>query len=70
MVLVTAHTLDAIGDYIVATTPLNRIGKPEDVGGTALFLASPAASWMNGATLTLDGGSIVAMTSMKHTAKL
>ena len=66
----TAFTLDQVGDHVVSGTPLNRIGKPEDVGGTALFLAGPAASWMNGATITLDGGAIVAMTSMSHTAKL
>ena len=65
-----AHTLKTIGDVIVAGIPLQRIGKPEDVGGTAVFLASPAGSWVNGATITLDGGSIVAMTSMKEVAKL
>ncbi|EKM49903.1 uncharacterized protein PHACADRAFT_265659 [Phanerochaete carnosa HHB-10118-sp] len=66
----TAFTLEHVGEYILSGTPLCRIGKPEDVGGTALFLASPAASWMNGATLTLDGGSTVAMTSMREAAKL
>ena len=66
----TAATLDAVGDHVIRGTPLCRIGKPEDVGGTAVFLASPAASWMTGATLTLDGGSIVAMTSARGYAKL
>lgn len=67
---VTAYLLDHIEKRMVAGTPLSRIGKPEDVGGTAVFLASPAASWMTGATLTLDGGSIVAMPAMRHLAKL
>jgi NAD(P)-dependent dehydrogenase (short-subunit alcohol dehydrogenase family) len=67
---VTATLLEQIGKIIVAGVPLSRIGKPEDVGGTAVYLASPAASWMNGATLTLDGGAIVAMPSMRELAKL
>ncbi len=60
-----AHTLKTLGDIIVGSIPLQRIGRPEDVGGTAVFLASPAGSWVNGATITLDGGAIVAMPSAK-----
>ncbi|MBL8058985.1 MAG: glucose 1-dehydrogenase [Anaerolineales bacterium] len=33
-----------------------RIGQPEDVAGAALFLASPAADYVNGETLIVDGG--------------
>ncbi len=36
--------------------PLGRIGKPSDVAGPVLFLASPAASLITGATLMVDGG--------------
>lgn len=36
--------------------PLGRIGKPEDVARPVVFLASPAASMMTGATLMIDGG--------------
>lgn len=36
--------------------PLNRLGFPDDIQGLALFLASPAAKYMTGATLTVDGG--------------
>ncbi len=36
--------------------PLKRIGKPEDLVGAALFLASPASSYMTGQTLIIDGG--------------
>jgi NAD(P)-dependent dehydrogenase (short-subunit alcohol dehydrogenase family) len=35
---------------------LGRMGFPEDVATTVRWLASPAASWMTGATITLDGG--------------
>ena len=62
--------LDLAGEFLLENTPLSRYGKPEDVGGTAVFLASPAASWINGATLTLDGGYVVAMPSMRYKAKL
>jgi NAD(P)-dependent dehydrogenase (short-subunit alcohol dehydrogenase family) len=36
--------------------PLGRIGKPEDVAEPVVFLASPAASLITGATLMIDGG--------------
>ena len=36
--------------------PLRRIGLPEDMGGVAVFLASPAAAYLTGQTITVDGG--------------
>ena len=36
--------------------PLGRLGTPEDVADACLFLASPAARWITGASLTVDGG--------------
>lgn len=39
-----------------AATPLRRVGEPEDIAGAALFLASPASSWMTGQTIVIDGG--------------
>jgi 3-oxoacyl-[acyl-carrier protein] reductase len=39
--------------------PLDRLGKPEDVAGAALFLASPLASYIIGQTLVVDGGSLL-----------
>ncbi|KLO17044.1 NAD-P-binding protein [Schizopora paradoxa] len=54
-----AQTLATIGDAIVASNPSLRIGTPEDVAGTALFLSSRAGAYVNGATITLDGGASV-----------
>jgi NAD(P)-dependent dehydrogenase (short-subunit alcohol dehydrogenase family) len=36
--------------------PLGRIGRPDDVAGLALFLASRAGAYLTGAVIPLDGG--------------
>ncbi|MFT5334699.1 MAG: 7-alpha-hydroxysteroid dehydrogenase, partial [Halioglobus sp.] len=36
--------------------PLGRIGTPEDIGAAVVFIASPAASWITGQCLYVDGG--------------
>jgi len=41
---------------IVDRTPLRRWGTPEDVAGAAVFLCSPAAAFITGAVLPVDGG--------------
>lgn len=37
-------------------TPLKRIGEPDEIAGAAVFLASPAGSFMTGQTIVIDGG--------------
>lgn len=37
-------------------TPMRRLGRPEDIAGTALLLASPAGSWITGQLFVVDGG--------------
>lgn len=44
---------------ITATTPLQRIGTPEEVAGAAVFLASPAGGFVTGHALVVDGGAMV-----------
>jgi NAD(P)-dependent dehydrogenase (short-subunit alcohol dehydrogenase family) len=51
-----AATLDAFGDQIRATAPLRRIGRPDDMAGTAIFLASRAGAYLTGAIIPVDGG--------------
>ncbi|MEX0774479.1 MAG: glucose 1-dehydrogenase [Phycisphaeraceae bacterium] len=44
------------GRRILEHTPMGRFGKAEEIAGAAVFLASPAASFVNGHTLVVDGG--------------
>jgi len=44
---------------ILARTPLGRWGKPVDIAGTVVFLCSPAASFVTGAIMPVDGGYLV-----------
>ena len=51
-----AATLAAHGEAIAASVPRGRIGQPEDIAGTAIFLSSRASAFMTGATIPCDGG--------------
>ncbi|WP_106401618.1 SDR family oxidoreductase [Actinocorallia populi] len=55
-----AATLDAFGEAIAEAVPLKRIGRPDDMAGAAVFLASRAGSYVNGAVIPVDGGLTVA----------
>ena len=44
----------------VAPTPLRRIGQPDEIAGAAVFLASPAGSYVTGQAIVADGGATIA----------
>lgn len=43
-------------ERVLARTPAGRWGSPDDLAGIAVFLASPASDFINGASITVDGG--------------
>ena len=43
---------------MLAHTPIHRLGEPRDMANAALFLCSPAASWISGQILTVSGGGV------------
>ena len=49
-------SLTARGQSILAHTPMNRFGTPEDLLGATLWLISPAASFVTGVVIPIDGG--------------
>jgi NAD(P)-dependent dehydrogenase (short-subunit alcohol dehydrogenase family) len=51
-----AATLEAFGEQIAAGTPLKRIGRPDDMAGAAIYLASRAGAYLTGAVIAVDGG--------------
>ncbi len=44
---------------MLAQMPLARVGTPDDLVGTCLFLLSDASAWMTGQVLNVDGGQIM-----------
>jgi NAD(P)-dependent dehydrogenase (short-subunit alcohol dehydrogenase family) len=42
-----------------ASTPLRRLGEPDDIAGAAVYLASKAGSWMTGQAMVIDGGATI-----------
>jgi len=47
------------GDAMARRLPTRRLGDPEDIAGTALFLASDLSSWITGQTIVVDGGALL-----------
>ena len=60
-----AHTLEEYGEQIKSSVPRGRIGVPEDMAGTAIFLCSKASSYITGSIIPVDGGSLIARRHME-----
>jgi 3-oxoacyl-[acyl-carrier protein] reductase len=52
----TAQLTDARRSEVLANVPLKRYGTVEEIAAAAVFLASPAAAYVTGAVLPVDGG--------------
>jgi NAD(P)-dependent dehydrogenase (short-subunit alcohol dehydrogenase family) len=48
-----------INQAILSTIPQKRMAEPEEIAGLAVYLASPASSFVTGATFSIDGGQLV-----------
>jgi 3-oxoacyl-[acyl-carrier protein] reductase len=46
-------------ENMVAHTPIGRMGKPEDIANTYVWLASDSATFVHGATISVDGGIVL-----------
>lgn len=53
---------------MIEMTPMARLGQTEDVAAAALYLCSPAASWVTGKILEVDGGTVASNWPMKFNA--
>ena len=56
----TEASLDRFGPEIERRCPLHRIGRPEDMAGVAIYLASRAGAYTTGAVIPVDGGMSIA----------
>ena len=56
---VSAEQMEALMAQFTRMIPLGRMGEPDEIAGVAVFLASPAARYMTGSLLVVDGGRLL-----------
>lgn len=54
----SGKSLDQVLSDVIATIPAGRLGRADEVGSAVAFLASPAAAYINGINLPVDGGRL------------
>lgn len=54
-------TMDAVAEGWIANTPARRLGRPDELGAAIAFLATPAAAYIRGVNLPVDGGRLNGM---------
>ena len=57
---VSPEQMEAMLAEFAKMIPLGRMGDPDDIAGAAIFLASPAARYMTGSLMVVDGGRLLA----------
>lgn len=55
----TKHVLETFREQIVERVPLGRVGRPSDLTGLCIALASRAGSYTSGAVIPVDGGALI-----------
>ena len=53
-----ANIIPAAKEAMMNTIPMNRMGRPEEIGATAVFLLSEGASYITRQVITVDGGMV------------